>query len=267
VNDKPETLSLHSRNIHALSGYKAFHYEQVASTNEVAKEIAKASHDENLVVIAATQTHGHGRRGRQWLSPMGGVWLSILLRPKITPCETAKLTLITASAVAEAVTDTVNLEAEVKWPNDVLIDGRKVSGILAETCIRGDAVEYTVIGVGVNTNIDLSSFPASLQKSATTLKNEVGREIDNKQLVSRLLSSFDLRYKRLQQGRWEDLRCEWERRARFLGRQVEVVCVGETLVGEALGIDESGALLVRLRNGLTERILVGDVNLQDPLSG
>ena len=215
-----------------------------------------------MVIVAATQTRGRGRQGRQWVSPMGGLWLSILLRRKTTLRETAKLTIVTASAVAEAIKNVSGLETEVKWPNDVLVKGKKLGGILVETSSKGDTVDCAIIGIGVNTNIDLNSFSPDLRKSATTLKHELGCKVDNEQLVAHLLQGFDLRYAWLRQGDWENLRREWEGRAKFLGRQVEVAGFGEFLTGIALGLDASGALLIGLKGGLTKKILAGDVKVK-----
>jgi BirA family biotin operon repressor/biotin-[acetyl-CoA-carboxylase] ligase len=250
------------RKAYSFSGYRLLYYTQVTSTNDVAKEVGKSSQETNVVIVAATQTHGRGRQGKQWVSPMGGLWLSILLRRETSLKETAKLTIVTASAVAEAIKNVSGLETEVKWPNDVLVRGKKLGGILVETCSKGDNVDCAIIGIGVNTNIDLLAFPHDLRKSATTLEHELDCKVDNEQLLAHLLRGFDLRHTWLQQGDWGNLRREWERRAKFLGRRVEVASFGELLVGEALGLDSSGALMIGLNGGLTKRILAGDVKVK-----
>lgn len=257
-----------ARETRVFPGYKALYYDQVTSTNDVAKEIARNSQEENLVIIARTQTHGRGRHGRQWVSPRGGIWLSILLRPRTTQKVTARLTLITASAVIKAIQNTLGLEAEVKWPNDILLNGKKLCGILTETSTKEDVADYVIIGIGINANIDLDSFPATFQNSLTTLKHELSREIDSEKLITNLLQNFEQRYKRLQQGEWDALRIEWKSQARFLGKQVEVTSFAEILAGKALDIDECGALIIRQENGELKKIAAGDVKLRTiPTSG
>jgi BirA family biotin operon repressor/biotin-[acetyl-CoA-carboxylase] ligase len=251
-----------SSNTHRALGYRTLHYDIVTSTNDVAKEIAGNSPEANLVIIAKTQTYGRGRLGRQWVSPIGGIWLSILLRPETTLKETGKLTIIAASAVARAIQHTLGLQAEVKWPNDILLDGRKVCGILAETSTKGDASGYAIIGIGINANMDLDSFPTTFKDSATTLKHELGRETDSERLVAALLDNFVQRYNRLRKGEWDALRLEWKSLAKFLGKQVEVASFTEVIVGEALDIEEDCALLIRQENGLLKRIVAGDVKLR-----
>jgi BirA family biotin operon repressor/biotin-[acetyl-CoA-carboxylase] ligase len=245
-----------------LSGYEALLFDQVTSTNEVAKTIAENSQKKNLVIIARTQTRGHGRRGRQWVSPKGGIWLSLLLRPTMAKKGLTRLTLITASAVASAIEQTLGLRTEVKWPNDLLIGGKKMCGVLVETSIKADVARYVIIGIGINTNVDIRFFPTCLRESITTLKHELGREIDNRTLILNVLSGFEERYEHLRLGRWEDLRLEWMSRAEFLGKQVRVTSFADIVTGAALDIDDSGALLIRMENGSVRKLVAGDLRLR-----
>jgi len=249
--------------IRTFSGYKVYYYDEVPSTNDVAKEIAKRTQEQNTVIIAETQTHGRGRHRRHWVSPRGGIWLSILLRPSVTPEEATKLTFITATAVAGTIQSTLGLATEVKWPNDVLVNRKKLCGILTEASTRGNIVECVVVGIGINANMGLQSFPNNLQKSVTTLKHELGCEINRETLARILIQSFDQRYKHLQNGMWSALLQEWRSLARFLGGKVVVTSFAETLVGEALDVDADGALIVRLQNGVLRRMVAGDVKLVD----
>jgi BirA family biotin operon repressor/biotin-[acetyl-CoA-carboxylase] ligase len=251
------TQNLHE--IRIVSGYKIYHYNEVSSTNDVAKEIAKKTKEPKTVIIAETQTYARGRHRRHWVSPRGGIWLSILLRPRVTPEEATKLTFITATAVAGAIQNTLGLATEVKWPNDVLFNRRKLCGILTEASIKENAVEYVVVGIGINANIDLQSFPNSLQKSVTTLKHELGYEINCETLTNDLIQSFDKRYKRLQKGMWGALLQEWRGLAKFLGGKVVVTSFAETLVGKALDVDADGALIIELQDGVLKKVVAGDV--------
>ncbi len=247
---------------HIILDYRIYHYHKVSSTNKVAKKIAKSSDEEKVVILAETQTHGKGRLGRQWFSPNGGLWLSLMLRPQITLREASKLTLIASCAVARTIDLMFGLKTDVKWPNDVLVNGKKICGILTETGTKDGSVEFVIVGVGINANIDMKSFPEGLQDTATSLKHELGFEINRKKLVKNFLQSFDQRYRRLQVGLWSVLLQEWKNLAIFLGRRVEVKSFDEVLVGKALDIDEDGGLIIRLENGVLRKVIAGDVTLQ-----
>ena len=245
--------------IRAISGYKVYYYDEVPSTNDVAKEIAKRTREQKAVIIAESQTHARGRNRRHWISPRGGIWLSILLRPKVTPEEATKLTFITATAVAGTLQNTLGLATEVKWPNDVLLNRRKLCGILTEASTRENVAECVIVGIGINANIDLQSFPNNLQDSVTTLKHELGCEINRETLTRNLIQSFDQRYKRLRRGMWNALLQEWKGLAKFLGEKVVVTSFAETLVGKALDVDADGALIIKLQNGALKKVVAADV--------
>lgn len=250
------------REIHTLLGYKTLHYDEVSSTNNIAKEIAKKSSEERIVILAETQTRGKGRLERQWASPKGGIWLSIILRPQISPKEALKLTFITSSTVAKTIQQLFGLKAEIKWPNDVLVNDRKICGILTETETKENTIKFVVIGVGINANVDLNAFPRELQESATSLKRELGYEVERKTLVNTLLQNFEHRYIRLRRGMWSLLLQEWKSLATFLGKQVEVTSFDEAIVGKAWDVDKDGTLIIRLGNGVLKRVVVGDVTLR-----
>jgi len=246
----------------AVLGYKVYYYSSVSSTNDVAKEIAKKGGGEKIVVLAETQTSGKGRLGRSWISPKGGLWLSIVMRPRISPKEALKLTFITSSAVAKTIHQMFGLKTEVKWPNDVLVKDRKICGILTKASTRGSIVEFVVIGVGINANVDLKCFPSGLRGSVTSLKHELGYAVRRKALTNNLLQNFERRYNRLQQGRWSTLLQEWKGMAEFLGEQVEVTSFDEVIVGEAWDVDEAGGLIIRLDDGVLKKVVAGDVTVR-----
>ncbi len=246
-------------------GYKIYHYDRVSSTNDLAKKIARKGTEDRIVILAETQAYGKGRLGRRWLSPMGGVWLSIILRPQFSPKEALKLTFVMSSAVAKTIKAMYGLETEVKWSNDVLVEGRKVCGILTETSTREDIVDFVVVGVGINANVDLESFPSNLRNSVTSLKHELGRKIERKALTKSLLQNFESRYRRLQQGLWSVLLREWKSLAAFLGSHVEVAGFDEVLYGKAVDVVEDGALIIRLDDGTLKKIVAGDVTLRRTL--
>lgn len=252
-----------SRQKRKFQNFEIYSYEEVSSTNDVAKEIAGDTSQEKMVIVAETQTFGKGRLGRRWISPLGGLWFSVILRPKILPEDATQLTFIMASTVAETISQMFGLKTEIKWPNDVLVEGRKICGILSETNTKKRDVEYVIVGVGINANVDLESFGCNLRDNATSLKFELGHKIKRKVFLRRLLESFDLRYQRLQRGQWRSLLQEWKKLASFLGKQVEVTSFDEISVGVAYDVDENGALKLKLENGATKKIMVGDVTLRE----
>ena len=168
-------------------GREIKYFAEITSTNEVAKELASRGAEEGTVVLAETQTQGKGRLGRRWLSPKGGVWFSVILRPRISAKYSYQLTFMTAVAVAKTIRKLFKLNAEIKWPNDVLVNERKVCGILTETSTRGDAIDFAVVGIGVNANVDLASFPKNLRASVTSLEAEVKGEVEREGLLCALL--------------------------------------------------------------------------------
>ncbi len=231
----------------------------MSSTNEIAKEIAKTSHDEKAMILAETQTSGKGRARRRWISPSGGIWFSLLLRPRIPPRDTPKLTFIMSLTIAQSMKALFGLNTEVKWPNDVLVRSKKICGILTETNTTGDTVQFVIIGVGVNANMDLLAFPRNLRNEVTSLKHELGRTVDVRRFTESLLGSFENNYKRFYQGEWHSLLEEWKALATFLGKRIRITGFGETIIGEALDVDTYGSLKVRLNDGSLREIIAGDL--------
>lgn len=236
---------------------------EVDSTNEWAKELAMYGACEGTVVIAETQTGGRGRLGREWVSPTGGLWFSLILRPKLRPTEAVKLTFVAGLAVAKVLREMFDLKAETKWPNDVLVNERKICGILIEMSMKGETVNFVVVGVGVNANFDVEKvFPKPLRKVATSLENEVGRKVKLEHLFKGLLEKLENFYELFIKEGFDSVLEEWKNYAGFLGRHVEVTSPTEKLSGYALDVDREGALVLRLEDGTIRRILVGDVSLR-----
>ena len=244
------------------SGYRIYHFDNVPSTNDMAKKIARRSEEERIVIVADTQTRGRGRLGRQWISPKGGLWLSIIVRPQICLKEALKLTFITSTTVARTLQEMFGLRTEVKWPNDVLVNGRKICGILTETSTKGNIVEFAVVGIGLNVNIDLETFPSNLRKTVTSLKCELNYEVKRKALMENLLEYFERRYKCLLDGKWDSLLQEWKNLSTFLGKQVRVTSSDESYVGIATDVDCDGAFIIKLQSGEFKKIVAGDVTVK-----
>jgi len=240
-------------------GQEIHHFAEVTSTNDVAKELARKGAEEGTVVISETQTRGRGRLSRAWVSPQGGIWFSIVLRPRVNPKEASKVTFVAAVAVAQAIRKILELDARIKWPNDVLIGGKKVCGILTETSTKDEVVDFVVVGIGINANVCRDAFPERLSNPPTSLKEERMVEIAREEFMCAVLEEVERYYTILVRKDFDLILEEWRRLASFLGQCVEVVSFGETIRGRAVDVDSDGALIVKLTDGRTEKIMTGDV--------
>ena len=236
-------------------------FEQTTSTNDVVEKLARDGVREGVVVFAESQTKGRGRLGRAWMSPARkGLWFSVLLRPKLHPQETTQMTVISATALRRALKTVAGLSAEIKWPNDVLLGGKKTAGILTEMSAELDRVRHAILGIGVDVNQD--AFPAELRAVATSLKIAAGREISRAELAVEILRELDHDYARICAGKFAEVADEWEAACVTIGKNVTVHMGDRNFRGRAESLDEDGALLIRTEHGHLERIIGGDVLLE-----
>ncbi|MBI4707517.1 MAG: biotin--[acetyl-CoA-carboxylase] ligase [Candidatus Omnitrophica bacterium] len=237
-------------------GRKIYYYDALSSTMDVAVELGMKSAADGALIIAETQTKGRGRLGRIWFSPKHkGIYLSIILRPKILPNQASLLTLLAAVSICEAVKDACNLDLQIKWPNDLLIGNKKIGGILTELNAEIDKVNFVVIGLGLNVNNDLKA----LVSQATSLKEEKKEEVNRVKLLQEILLKMEENYLLLQdKGRGKILE-KWRHYNITLGRRIKVYCQKQHIEGDAVDIDTDGGLLVRRDTGVIERVLSGDV--------
>jgi len=238
-------------------------FEQTASTNDVVEKLARDGVAEGVVVLAESQSKGRGRLGRQWLSPARkGLWLSVLLRPKLRPQAATQLTVAAATALSRAIRRQTDLVPQIKWPNDILLKGRKAAGVLTEMSAELDQIRYLILGIGVNVNLAAGDFPPELRKQATSLKIEKSRSVRRADLAAAILLELDADYARIRQGRFAELAEEWAEQCVTLGKAVSIQ-VGTRLVrGRAESLDDDGALLLRTEHGRLERIIGGDVTME-----
>jgi len=244
-------------------GREIHYFEKLSSTNTVAKEEAKKGAKEGTTIIAEIQTQGRGRLKRLWVSPKGGVWLSLILKPEIEVEDAMKITLTTAVTVAKTLRSLYGLNAEIKWPNDVLIGNRKVCGILTEASLNRKTAYSIVVGIGINANFTMKSLPGDLQRTATTLMEVLKKSVDLEKLICALLKEFENYYELLKKRKFEKLLKEWRGLAGFLGKKVEVTSFKERWAGKAIDIDENGVLIVELENGERKKVPSGDVTVQE----
>lgn len=238
-------------------------FEETTSTNDVIEKFARDGVKEGVVVFAEAQTRGRGRLGRKWLSPRRkGLWFSILLRPRIRPDQTTRITVASATALRRAIATVTGLKAQIKWPNDILIDGRKTAGLLTEMRAEVDRVDYIILGIGVDVNLNATDFPADLRKIATSLKSELGKPVSRGELAARILVELDAVYTQILQDQFSKVSDEWEQHCDTIGRNVSIRIGDRMLRGRAEALGEEGALLLRTEHGHLERVIGGDVSLE-----
>jgi len=238
-------------------------FEQTTSTNDVVEKLARDRVKEGVVVFAESQTKGRGRLGRKWISPAyKGLWFSILLRPDLRPQEATQLTVVSAIALCRAIQSETGLNPEIKWPNDILVGGKKVAGVLTELSAELDRVRHVILGIGVDVNLGAGELPAELRKQATSLKIEAGRAFSRADLATAILQELDDDYLRVCAGKFAKIADEWEARCQTIGRNVTIQIGGRRVQGRAESLGESGELLLRTEHGHLERISGGDVTLE-----
>ena len=225
----------------------------VSSTNDVARQLAEAGWPEGTVVVAAEQTAGRGRFGRRWESPRGGLWFSVLLRPALGPEDISRLPIVAGLAVARALRSSFGLEIELKWPNDVLIEGKKICGILVETSFTGSKLDFVILGIGINANFEPHELPEPISSCSTTLRAELGHDEDLEALLFSVLRELSACYDALLSGRGEELLREAEELMGF-PRMARVLSGGRELVGLAIGLADDGSLLVKSEDGRVEKV-------------
>ncbi len=230
---------------------KIHYFDAVDSTMDVARELARNNCPHFTVVIAGRQTKGRGRLKRTWLSSEGGLYFSMILRPKIPPALSSRVNFAASMILARTLRKMFEIDAMVKWPNDILIDGRKVSGLLSEMEAETDRVRFINVGVGINVNND----PTVREPMAISLKKILGRKISRRALLSEFLDRFE---SRLNHGTLENVVFEWKKYAETLNRQVRIVTNREISEGLAIDVDKNGALILKLADGSLKKITHGD---------
>ncbi len=230
---------------------KIFFYPEVSSTMDTAKDLARKNCPDFTVVIAGRQTHGRGRLNRQWMSDDGGIYLTIVLRPDIPVALSARVNFLASLTLARVLREMFDIDASVKWPNDILVDDRKISGMLSELEAEADRVFFINIGMGINVNND----PSEIEPAATSLKKLIGQEVSRQQLLARFLDEFE---EGTQKADFENVIAEWKKYSITLNRQVRIVTRQEVSEGIAVDVENDGALVLELAEGGRKKIVYGD---------
>lgn len=243
-------------------GQSIYFYEETDTTNNRARELALEGASEGTLVVAEKQTAGRGRRGKVWESPLGtGIWMSLVLRPQIAPAEASVLTLLCGLATAEAIEAETGLSAGIKWPNDILINGKKAVGILTEMDCEMSEVHFVIPGIGINVNT--ASFPPEIAEIATSLYLECGKTVSRRRLVHKVLERLEEHYETfLRTGSFAAMLEDYRKHCITLGKEVHVLG-REPFFAEALDITPEGELLVRRAdNGKEEVVFSGEVSIR-----
>jgi len=243
-------------------GQHIYYFPKLDSTNIFAKEKASLGIkgvSEGTVIIAEEQSTGKGRLGRKWFSPKGGIWLSIILFPRLLPSYIPRITLVTAVAVMKAIEICTQIKTQIKWPNDILVNEKKVCGILTEMNAELDLINWVVVGVGINANIDYQNFPRDIQQKTTSLKEIGKKEISRVRLVQIFFKEFEKYYEILKRKEFSFILREWKIYSHTLGKKIKIDIGDQIISGEVIDINEIGALILKKKDGKLVEIFSGTI--------
>lgn len=249
-----------------VMGQPAIHlFQETDSTNLQAKILAGQGAAEGTVVVADTQSHGRGRRGRTWLSPPGrNIYTSLILRPPMAPFQAPQITLMTAVAVTQSLNRTTGLDAKIKWPNDILIQGKKVAGILTEISTEMDVVDFVVVGLGINVNTRREEMLPEIQDIATSIHIEGGDNVSRPSLLCNLLKNFETCYDQLKEEGFGPIMNQWRTMTDIIGQRVYVDVLDTRHTGTVEAVDDDGVLILKDDQAKNHRIFSGDVTRVRP---
>jgi BirA family biotin operon repressor/biotin-[acetyl-CoA-carboxylase] ligase len=243
-------------------GHQLYYYEEIGSTNDEAFHLGLSGAPEGTALIAEKQNAGKGRMQRVWHSPAGSnIYTSIILRPKIESARAPQISILAGVAVADVLESYCPDRIKLKWPNDVLIDGKKVCGILSQMKTAASEVDFIVLGIGINVNISYSQFPEEICKLATSLAIETGRKISRQELIISLYENLAKWYKQILKDGFCRIKEKWLSMSPMIGELVQVMFQKEAVSGKAIGIDEDGSLLLLTAGNKELKVSAGDVTI------
>ncbi|WP_026560184.1 biotin--[acetyl-CoA-carboxylase] ligase [Bacillus sp. J37] len=259
ISDNEIKIGLKTRKM----GHHVHFEETVTSTQKIAQTLANEGAEEGTIVVAEQQTNGRGRMARQWYSPSGtGIWMSLIIRPNIAVQATPQLTLLTAVAIVQAIEEITPLKPDIKWPNDILINGKKLVGILTELQAEADRVHSIIIGTGINVNQSITDFPEELHHVATSIHLETNKQWDRAQLIQEILLKFENLYSLYLAQGFRPIKLLWEGYAVSLQKPITARTINGTVEGKAIGINDAGVLLIQTSDGSVKQIYSADIELQ-----
>jgi BirA family biotin operon repressor/biotin-[acetyl-CoA-carboxylase] ligase len=261
TSDRLLPYEVHRKLHTTFVGKKMRYFKNTPSTISAGKQLCLESSPEKLhgtVIIAEQQTGGIGRMGRAWASPTGGIWITILLKPHVPVDRIFMITMAGSIAVARAIRKEYDLGALIKWPNDVFIGTKKVAGLLLELSAEADTVYYSLLSMGLDVNMPVSSFSLDIRDKITSISAELGHDVDRAALLARILNEFEKHLLLLESGEYDTLIREWKSLSCTLEQHVDIKTPKQTFSGEAIDIDPYGALIVKKEDGTLERVIAGD---------
>ena len=240
-------------------GKELYIYNELSSTNTLAKFLSESGVENGTVIISEKQTHAKGRSGKEWSSPLGGIWLSIILKPDVDHSKISLITLATGVAVAKTLEKIGIKDAEIKWPNDIIINNKKVCGILTEAVTTFNTIENVIVGVGIDANLKIEDFPEELQEGTTTISETLGKNIDENLLIKTFLEEFEEISALFNHRDYETILKEWRKRSYTIGKIVEVrKPFNKYYDGYVIGISREGALVIEKLDGTLEKVISGE---------
>ena len=249
----PEELT---RNLKTkIIGKKVYFFKRIPSTNIFAKELIKECPVEGTIVIADVQTSGRGRKNRFWYSPSGGLWFSVILYPNLSPKIGILITMAVSISIVQAIKDITGLETEIKWPNDLLLNGKKVCGVLTEIDADSDKIKYAIVGIGINVN---NLIDKKLKNTAISLKEGFGSEVSRIKILKPILEYLDNNYYKLINQKFEYIKKAWLSYTKIIGRKIQVINENIIIEGIVQDIDDNGYLILKTNSG-SIKIVNGDI--------
>jgi len=261
TSDRLLPYEVHRKLRTTFVGKKMRYLKDIPSTIGAGRQLCSESEAEKLhgtVIIAEQQTGGVGRMGRAWVSPSGGIWITIILKPHVPIDRIFMITMAGSIAVARAIRKEFDLGALIKWPNDVFIGTKKVAGLLQELSAEADTVYYSLLSLGVDANVSINQFSPELKDKITSISAELCHDIDRAAFLARILNEFEKHYLLLESGEYEMIRQEWKSLSCTLEQRVDIRTPRDHFSGDAIDIDAFGALIVRKDDGTQERVVAGD---------
>lgn len=247
-----------------LIGKRVYYFEEIDSTQNFAQNIAADKKENGTIIIAEKQTSGRGRLDRKWTSPKGGIWFSLIIHPKFDVSSSTLIPILSAVALSKSIKSVLDIETEVKWPNDITMNGKKVAGVLVDASFQTNSIDYLILGIGINFDIDAKKLEKRLTKTPNFYGIDSLRGKENKTPPKTLLKEFLLQFEKnlfqLDKGEKSKIIKEWTKRAAGIGKKITINTSNGKISGISQGIDNDGALKIKTRNE-TKKIYVGDVVL------
>jgi BirA family biotin operon repressor/biotin-[acetyl-CoA-carboxylase] ligase len=266
IKEKPDKMSSNEIQLGLktkILGTEIHYRESLSSTQKVAHQLANEGTPEGTIVVAEEQVNGRGRLDRSWYSPKHtGIWCSLILRPKISPQRSPQLTLLAAVGVVRGIEKATGIQANIKWPNDILINNKKVVGILTELQAEADRINAVIIGIGINVNQETEHFPESLRDVATSIAIEKGESCNRALILQEILYEIEQLYDEYLENGFSVIKTIWESHAVSIGKQITARTLNGTILGRALGITDDGVLIIEDDQGKKHNIYSADIEIK-----